>query len=423
MKNPLVKMSLQKRIAALLFFSMLIICFNSCTKTEIVEYEPEAKNRILAYKVRNTPHEILAAINQEQNTIDVRLPYYLGLDYILADITLDPGATLLDVDSVEINLLEDELQAVAIGDTIKYIVRSEDNQYRAYTITQEYTPHRDPLVLAFRNNSSTSNGKYYDGGDLFQRVRGSSLEGPVFIEGNFNSLSMESLKVYFTNQITGEKIEYKNPSKMNLDIGAENYVLSLGWLEDAPIGFFDVHVEHQGRQIDLPVGLAIAEHSMPTRNNLSGTIAFQDGTNAAPASFDKAFKKSEATITRTLDKRYEGSTAFIGVKRVYLKVDADAKFTQAPAGFVEDFVGKEIDIEILKSEKYELSFRFPNLPDGVYEMKSNDVLQTPFNVYVEYENNPELGIAWGKDNITWFFGGIQFDRTTNIRTLRFSVQN
>lgn len=429
MKKRLIELTDKKGIACLLFIGLLLICFNSCTKTETIDYEPEPKNRILTYKVRNTPHEILGAINQKQNTIDVRLPYYLGLDYVLADITLDPGATLLDIDSVEINLLEDELQAVALGDTIRYIVKSEDNKYRTYTITQEYTPHRDPLELTLKINNTSGSGKPYNGEDLYQRVMGSSLQGAVTIIGNFNSLSMESLKVTFTNQVTGEKVAYTNP-QMNLDTGEDNYELDLGWLQGAPLGFFDVHVAHQGREADVQIGLAIAEHQMPTTNNLSGHVTFSAGelipiTNAARRAgpFDYTFKVGES-ITRTLDDRYQGATAFVGVKRVYLKVDPDVAFTRAPAGFVEEYAGKEVDLEITKSDLFELSFRFPDLPEGVYEIITTTPgtqLATPFNVYIEYERDAEKGIAWGKDNLTWSFGGVDYNTTTRIRTLRFNV--
>lgn len=428
-KNHLIETTMTKRILCLLFFSLLLIFLDSCTKTEVIEYEAEPKNRILTYKVRNTPHEIFGAINQDKNTIEVRLPYYIGLDYILADITLDPGATLLDVDSVEVSLLEDEVQAVAVGDTIQYIVRSEDNKYRTYTITQGYTPHRDPLEVNFKINNTKGGSKEYDGGDLYQRTRGSSLFGAVLIAGNFNSLSLESLKITFTHQVTGEKFYYKDfeGSNATMDLGESNYELYLGWLQGAPLGFYDIHIAHQGREVDLPIGLAISEHDMPTTNNNSGAVTLSDGTRVDNRStYDRLFTVGEP-VTRTLDKRYQGSPAFIGVKRVYVKVDSDVTFSQAPAGFVEKFVGKEVDLQILKSELYELSFGFPDFPEGVYEMKlpAGDTRSTsPFNVYVEYEEDPDLGIAWGKDNLTWNFNAsdVTISQTHRDRTLRFSVK-
>jgi len=56
-----------------------VITLFSCTKTEEIDYQKDPQNKIVEFKITNSQQQLLAAIDQEKNTINVYIPYYLGI--------------------------------------------------------------------------------------------------------------------------------------------------------------------------------------------------------------------------------------------------------------------------------------------------------------------------------------------------------
>ncbi|GEP93802.1 hypothetical protein [Chitinophaga cymbidii] len=113
---------------------LLALCMGifSCTKTDTVPAPPEAANRILEFRIVNvTGDPIYGAVNDEDSSIQVYLPYDKQLVIIEPEITVSEGATVTPESGT---MVEDLLDYFWKGRDLRYVVKSKDGATRTYTL-------------------------------------------------------------------------------------------------------------------------------------------------------------------------------------------------------------------------------------------------------------------------------------------------
>lgn len=357
-------------IATLCAVGMLL--FNSCKKTEYTDFEQRTLNRILQYKVTNIPQTASGAIDQVNNTITMYVPYYIGIEYLIADIKLDEGAVLLDSTGNEINL-DGGLEPVAINSgEVKYTVRGADGNSRTYTLYIEIIPHPGELAVRYGSRSD----------DV------SSLNKPVngmfSLYGNFESTSTNA-KFYLKDKSTG-KI-YDNFFKVvSVLPGDAQYTMTVNILPEALAGEYEVTMEHQGRTTQLRP--ATLYYNKPFIDWISSSAAYAPGDTI---SFN--------AITHS---QFDGrSGVLIGLERIYLKLKKDL-LAKVPDDFSEDYYDREIELEIVEWNRTGIKAIFPDIPAGAYTNQYSYGLGTNqaiilnssgFGFYFDFDNQTD----WGKD--------------------------
>lgn len=109
----------------------LLACVACNEDTTMVQPEGDT-TRILDYQITNVSGDpILGAINEEDHTITVYLPYYYYLTVLVPEITVSDGATVTPESGT---LVEDLIDYFMNGRTITYEVTDEDNQTDTYTL-------------------------------------------------------------------------------------------------------------------------------------------------------------------------------------------------------------------------------------------------------------------------------------------------
>lgn len=143
-------------------FIVLVLGASSCKKT--VENWKDVKadavmdtvttrknNRIISYKVQSpTVEGIYAAVNDDDNTINIYLPYFYALNFLeVAAIGLPTGTT--------ISPAADELVPVFSTSPFTYTVTAADKTTRKYTVKTIVLQEK----LVINENSSASNTQTY----------------------------------------------------------------------------------------------------------------------------------------------------------------------------------------------------------------------------------------------------------------------
>lgn len=366
-KNKIMK---EKYIFKAFVMSIIWSTLFSCTKTETIDYEKEPANKILEYKITNSQQTLLGAIDNETNTITVLIPYYLSIDYLVSEIELDEGAKLLDSLGTEINL--ENLEPVKLGETVKYIVKSSDGVQRTYTLVQKITPHPDPLAITISGIA--------EGITLIEKP----VYGRFTILGNFESTSLNA-KFYFTNKETGE-VHTDYAYAASITPGAQ-YTMQMDISPDAKAGAYDVHMEHQGRSVDLP--------SLKLYYQRPWVPMFTSSASYAPGD------TITFTVLRQVAANDSYATVFVGLKTLYMKIGANANNANLPANFPANLINTRIPMKIASANGAEVKAIFPDIPAGLY-----------LGAYTSYGNAglgtmyylpPEYGIC--------FYG--DFDEQTN----------
>ncbi|PVH24554.1 hypothetical protein [Sphingobacterium corticibacter] len=354
---------IQTVLLCLLLAAMCVL--KSCTKNELVPYEREPLNKIQEYKVVNNPQHMMGAIDHETNTIKVFIPYYTNLDFLIANMKLDEGATLLRADSTVINLLEDELDPVAIGDTVKYIVRSAEGQYRTYTLTQEVLPHTDPLAILGYGNQERMGAFNFELHTMEDGDYDINANKIFYLFGNFYSSSSLG-KFILTNRATGATHEdYVRIASVTPQ--AENrYVMTARIASEALYGTYDVTLEHQGRSTILPpVNISYKLNFGPY---YSSSAAFAQGDTIV-------FDAENATFAKP--------------KQLYARVNKSTREGDVPPNFPEDLYGKNLDMKIVSATRSQIKAIFPDIPAGLYKNFQSNVI----NLFAIYEE--EAGFEEG----------------------------
>lgn len=358
----------------------------ACTETEYIDFEKEPQNRILEYRVTNSQQELLGSIDNEKNTITVYIPYYLGIDYLNAEVKLEEGARLLDSAGNEINL-DGGLEPIKVNPdstTYNYTVVAATGERRPYTLYQKVLPYPHELTVA------------YNGADPDTNVFTIPVNFYMDIIGNFESTITNS-KIILTNKATGEvNDEWIRPVSMTAGDNAA-YTLRTMISADAVAGEYSVRIEHQGRSAGLQ-DLKLV-YTRPF-SGLSSTANYAPG--------DTITIKSEPVWS--IARGYNGGV-FLPVERAYIKIVKDYPGRSAtpeflvPDEFSESLFGKEIEMRVVSQTRTELKCIFPELPAGSY--RNNRVALTQytredgrdasfehsnFNFYVDWAE----GTGWGK---------------------------
>lgn len=343
-----------------------IILFHSCTKNELISYDREPLNKILEYKITNSPQQMMGAINQVNNTIKIYIPYYTDLDYLVGGIKLDEGATLLRADSTEINLLEDELDPVAVGDTVRYIVRSAEGQYRSYTLTQEIVPHNEPLSILGYGNAERRGTFNFDMHTMEDGIYSINANRIFYLFGNF--LSSSNLgKFTLTNRETGEAyhdfVDIVSVSPQADDI----YVMTARISSEADYGIYDVTMEHQGRITELPPVQIYYELPL-WGESYSSSASYAQGDTLVFSAVNYTFTKPD---------------------KLFVRINRSTRDGDVPPNFPESMYGQELEMEIISNSRREIKAVLPDIPTGLYRNWQSNVI----NIFVVF--SPEEGYKDG----------------------------
>lgn len=173
---------------ALLAFAFLA----ACSDTETVEPPALPTNRILTYEVANTADPIYGAVNDQDSTITVYLPYFYYLTVLEGNLTVSTGATVTPASGTLLR----NVPAIAKGDTtVYYDVTAADGGSKRYTlqidtrqpelVVDELTT--DPETPAAFYSSVMYNGRpiysglMLTGKNLFKTAQGTVLSRVTFI--------------------------------------------------------------------------------------------------------------------------------------------------------------------------------------------------------------------------------------------------
>ncbi len=344
---------------------VLVAGSQSCTKTEQIDYEKEAGNKIAAYKVTNAQQELLGAIDHKNNLITLYIPYYTALDYLVGAFTLeDKNATLLDADGIEIDM-DAGAAPVAVGaDTVRYKVRSREGIERTYSLIQKILPHPDALLMSYTGATT----------GVFSRP----ANGIMNLAGNLESISRNGT-FYLTNKATG-KVNSDWVTITSITQGAQ-YAMATKISQNALAGEYDVKLVHQGRTANLaPLKLT---YQKPIINAFLSSASYAPGDTIA-------FGPNVGAI-------------FLPVKKAYIKI-AKGKVTP-PAGFPTELYDTPFEMKIVSQRRNELKVIFPQMPAGQYTMNANtsgnnsdgyaQYTSVGFGFYADFEDST----GWGSGHI------------------------
>lgn len=146
----------------------------ACKKTESLPDLPNSK--ILAYTLPIADGDIIGAVDQQQQTITLYLPYYDEFEVIEPKITLSPGARLLE-----------ESKPVSVQDsTVTYTVKGADKSTTTYKLRIVIQQPAAPLFL--KELSTATTPASYGVGD-------NSLE----LQGVFNTTDIEKIQAFLVD--------------------------------------------------------------------------------------------------------------------------------------------------------------------------------------------------------------------------------
>ena len=213
---------------------MALAVLISCSDT--IDPPEPPQNLILEYKVTNIPNEefIYGSVDNDANTITVYLPFFMSLDVIDPEITVNEGATL-----------EGDILPVSVAEENQtYTVTDSDGESRIYSlsIVNQTAPSLTADYIASTPRSNPNNTE------------------PV--EADLFSYSAETLTAKFTNQETGEVFE---PDLSNVEINLRNsglgYSFSLLVPAEATEGNYDVEIGFLGNIAQIERSLLVEYRS------------------------------------------------------------------------------------------------------------------------------------------------------------------
>ena len=346
--------------------SVVVAVFQSCTKNELIPYEREPENRILEYKVVNSPEHMMGVIDHDKNTIRIAVPYYSDLEYLVGSLKLDDGATLLRMDSTEINLLEDELEPVMVGDTVSYIVRSRVGEYRTYTLTQEIVPHSNPLSVIGYGNDERRGAFNFVMHTLADGIYSTNANNVFYLFGNFLSSSHLG-KFILTNRETGQAHEDFIRIVSVSPQADDMYVMTARISPEAAYGTYDVKLEHQGRTTDLPP-VQIYYKLPPFGENYSSSASYAQGDTLTFSAYNYTFTKPN---------------------KLFVRINKSTRDGDVPLNFPENLYGRELEMDIVSSSRTEIKAVFPDIPTGLYRNWESNVINlfAVFSPEEGYEKN------------------------------------
>lgn len=325
------------------------LLISSCKKTEVVPYDEEQKNHIVSYTVTNAQEILNGVVDDIDNTITVYMPYYISTDFIVPEIKLEEGATLIDAQGNSIDIRED-LEPVPF-DTVGYTysVKDNANNIRKYTLVTKILPHVSPLKLGYSSF-------YNDNGVLETdntTPKDAIINSRFRIYGNLES-SAKNAKLTLFNKTT--KAAIPNGLKLQ-EVGRSNetHYIVADISPDIQSGDYYIEVEHQGRKATLPT--ITMNYKLPYFGTLPKAVT-QGETVTLPV-----YGPHDA------GEMYSGVNT--GIKRVYA-IMTKAWLPKIPANFPEELFGKVIEIDIISQSRTEIKIKFPEVvPAGFYDLNAS----------------------------------------------------
>ncbi|TDQ08252.1 hypothetical protein [Pedobacter metabolipauper] len=351
---------------------------SSCKKTEVVPYDAEPANHISAYTVTNAQEVLNGVVDDVDNTITVYMPYYLSIDFIVPEIKLEEGATLIDADGNSVDIRED-LEPVPF-DTVGYSYRVKDNKnnIRKYTLITKISPHKDPLKLGYATKRDANGNTVADD----TTPKDVLVNSRFTIYGNLES-SAKNAKLTLINKATNAVVP--NALKVIEVIrSTEIHFITAYVSAEVQNGDYYIQVEHQGRKTTLPT--IHLNYKKPYFDFLGKTHAVGE------------------TVTlnvRGSDQSGNYSGVNTGVSRAYMKL-TKRYLVRLPANFPEDLFDKPVELEIVSQTRTQIKVKFPELPLGFYEANISSgggeagyiLNYTGLGIYFDFND-----AAWGKDNL------------------------
>lgn len=224
------------------------ISFWACTKTE--PFEAILLNRITEYKVVNLQDTVIyGAIDNENNTITVYVPFYLGMAVIQPEITVEEGAAL-----------ETEPFPVELENTTQtYSVRGADGNRRTYQlrIVQQNTGSLFLIWSGEQPNAAPGN----------QILQIGPFDTTIFfttLYGNFQSTNISTLNFALINRSTGDTIRpslstaaITTITGSSLPFLADYQLSGIDVPDDIDSGYYDVEVGFLGHKELAPAPLHV----------------------------------------------------------------------------------------------------------------------------------------------------------------------
>lgn len=313
-----------------LFGSLLL---HSCSKTEVVAYEKESLNKILEFKITNSPQPLLGAIDHTRNSITIYIPYYLGIDYLVPALKLEEGAILIDEKGEEINL-DGGVDPIRTGETAVYRVKGTDGTVRTYNVAPTFLPFNVPLQAGYTTTMVDTNPV-------------SKIATAQFnVYGNFASTSTHA-KFYFTDKTSG-KVHHDFVSMVSVLPSEAYYTLTAQLLPEALAGDYKVEVEHQGRRAPLPDMKVTYSQPFPTFFSSTASYAIGDTITFTPSSFGMVGSQG----------------VYLELDRVYLVIQKQD--ATVPAGFPAALYDQQIAFPVVKQTRREVKVIVPEIPTGMY---------------------------------------------------------
>jgi hypothetical protein len=183
-------------------FIVLVLAISSCKKTvekwKDVKADPvkdtvitRENNRIISYKVQSPTNEgIYAAVNDDDNTINVYLPYFYALNFLeVAAIGLPAGTT--------ISPAADELVPVFSNTPFTYTVTAADKTTRKYTV--KVIVLQEKLVI--NEHSTAGSTKTY----AFNFAGNTLADAYVTVTGNYMVPSADYTTLHLMDAASGGK--------------------------------------------------------------------------------------------------------------------------------------------------------------------------------------------------------------------------
>jgi hypothetical protein len=183
-------------------FIVLVLAISSCKKTvenwKDVKADPVKdtvttgeNNRIISYKVQSPTNEgIYAAVNDDDNTINVYLPYFYALNFLeVAAIGLPAGTT--------ISPAADELVPVFSNTPFTYTVTAADKTTRKYSV--KVIVLQEKLVI--NEHSTAGSTKTY----AFNFAGNTLADAYVTITGNYMVPSADYTTLHLMDAASGGK--------------------------------------------------------------------------------------------------------------------------------------------------------------------------------------------------------------------------
>lgn len=235
----------------------------ACTKKE--ELAPLPQNRILSYKVTNlTDTVIYAGIDNLDNTITVYIPFYYGLNVIDPEITLSPGASLME-----------EILPVSVEDSTQiYTVKAANGTANVYRLK---IVQLNPVSLSIDWASSVgSNPIAYPYSMLPD------------ISGNLNATNITLAKVHLISVQTGVSTSVSlNDAYIAINPNDGMYSLYGPMIPaDIDTGYYKVHVSFLGNEAEAASPLHIV-HRRPNPSPASRVA--KQGETISFTSFEGVF--------------------------------------------------------------------------------------------------------------------------------------